>query len=107
MRKLKIMAIGIILWGILSILLALFAGIGFFMIFMDLSVIMFVVALYNPVIIEWARGEKYTQEELAGFKGIRDSKRHRLLFFINLVIFILFTIFLLFHNARLIDLIRK
>ena len=107
MRKLIIMALGTILWVLLSILLVLFAGIGFFMLFMILSAIMFVVTLYNPVIIEWARGEKYTQEELSRFKGIRDSKRNRLLFFINLTVFIILAILLLFYNYRLIDLIGK
>ena len=94
-------------WVIISITLVLFAGIGIFMLFMVLSSILFVVTLCNPAILEWVRGEKYTQEQRTHFSQITSSTKNRLLFVVNLIIFLILAITLLFYNYRLIDFISK
>ena len=107
MRKFNIFLVGITLWLLISIALVLFAGIGIFMLFMTLSSIIFAIMLCNPAIFEWIRGEKYTQEQRNHFSHITSSTKNRLLFVVNLIIFLILTIILLFYNFRLIDLIGK
>ena len=94
-------------WIIISIALAVFTGIGTFMLFMSLSFIAVAFLLSNPSILERARGEKYTQEQRRQILQITSSKKHRLLFLVNLTVFLILTLVLLFHNYRLIDLIGK
>jgi|SRR5208283_5417305 hypothetical protein len=94
-------------WIIISIALAVFTGIGTFMLFMSLSFIAVAFLLCNPSILERARGEKYTQEQRRQILQITSSKKHRLLFLVNLTVFLILTLVLLFHNYRLINLIGK
>jgi hypothetical protein len=94
-------------WIIISIALAVFAGIGTFMLFISLSFIAVAFLLCNPSILERVRGEKYTQEQRRQILQITSSKKHRLLFLVNLTVFLILTLVLLFHNYRLIDLIGK
>jgi hypothetical protein len=107
LKKIIIFAAVTIFWVIISIALAVFAGIGIFMLFMLLSSIAFAFLLGNPSILEWARGEKYTQEQRNQILSITSSKKHRLIFMVNFIIFLILTLVLLFHNYRLIDLIGK
>jgi hypothetical protein len=73
MRKFTIFILGAITWISISIVLGLFAGIGIFMCFMLFSSIMVVIAICNPAILEWVRGEKFTQEQRTHFSQITSS----------------------------------
>src|SRR3972149_4907977 len=88
----------------IPMVLIIFAGLGFFMLFVTLWHTIFTAAIFRLDIAEWIIGKRFSEEQKLRILKYSSSKFSRaILVFIDLG-YLAMTIFLFFHNVRIIEL---
>ena len=90
---------------IISVMLVIFVGIGAFMLFFTLCHLFVTFSLYKSGILEWIRGKRFDEIQKVNMLKITKKVIIKQALFVTNIVYITITIFLMYHNIRIIDLL--